>query len=235
MKRIVIVGSTVLSERLIYNFEETGFGKVTGMIDDFEPPKSIKYDREIMGKIKDIPELFEKDAFDYIAVAIGYHNRRFRKQVFDYLRKLEIPIITFVHPTSIVEKNASIKKGTIILSQCIIDFRAEVQENVFLSSRCFVSHHVKIKRHTYCSPAVKLAGQSEVGERCFLGINTTVVDSVEVGDNVQTAAGAVIVKNVPSNVLVAGVPGKIIKEFLKNDAGIDDNLKKAKGENNNIE
>ena len=84
MQRIVLIGSTALSERLIYYFEEPGFGNVTGMFDDFEPPGAIKYDREILAKIKDIPKLFKKDAFDSIAVAIGYHHRGFRKQVFDY-------------------------------------------------------------------------------------------------------------------------------------------------------
>jgi hypothetical protein len=103
MQRIVLVGSTALSERLIYYFEETGFGKVTGMFDDFELPKAVKYDLEILGKIKDIPKLFKKDAFDSIAVAVVYHHRGFRKQVFDYLKDLEIPLVTFVHPSSYVE------------------------------------------------------------------------------------------------------------------------------------
>ena len=213
MLRIVLIGSTALSKRLIYYFEETGFGKVTGMFDDFEPPKTIKYDREVLGKIKDIPKLFKKDAFESIAIAIGYHHREFRKQLFDYLQHLGIPLVTFVHPSSYVEKNASIKEGTIILTQCTIDINAELQENVFLSSRCFVSHHVKIKRHTFCGPAVKLAGYSEVGERCFLGINTTVIDGVKIENNVQTAAGAVITKDMPSHVLLAGIPAVVIKEL----------------------
>lgn len=219
MKRIVLVGSTALSERLIYYFEETGFGKVTGMFDDFEPPKAIKYDREIMGKIKDIPKLFKKDAFDSIAIAIGYHHRDFRKQVFDYIKKLEIPLVTFVHPSCILEKNVSIREGTIILSQCTIGINSELQENVYLSPRCYISHHVKIEGHTFCAAAVKMAGFSEVGKKCYLGINTTVIDGIKIGDNVQTAAGAVIVKDVPSNVLVAGVPAIIKKELLTGDNG----------------
>ena len=214
MQRIVLIGSTVMSERLIYYFEETGFGKVTGIFDDFEPPRAIKYDREILGGIKDIPKLFKKDAFDSIAIAIGYNKRGFRKQVFDYLKNLEIPLVTFIHPNSYVEKNASIKEGTIILNQCTIDINAELQENVFLSPRCFVSHHVKIKRHTFCGASVKLAGYSEVGERCFLGISTTVIDGVKIGDNVQTGAGAVVTKDIRSDVLIAGVPAIIKKELL---------------------
>jgi acetyltransferase-like isoleucine patch superfamily enzyme len=66
---------------------------------------------------------------------------------------------------------------------------------------------------------VKLAGYSEVGERCFLGISTTVIDGVKIGDNVQTGAGAVVTKDVRSGVLIAGVPAIIKKELLSNDVG----------------
>ena len=82
MKKIVIVGSTTMSDRLIYYFESTGFGKTIGMFDDFESEGVVKYDRPILGKIKDIPLLFKKEAFDSVAIAIGYNYRRFRKEVY---------------------------------------------------------------------------------------------------------------------------------------------------------
>jgi len=132
------------------------------------------------------------------------------------LKDLQIPLATFVHPSSFVEKNAIIKEGAVVLTNCTIDINAQVDENVVLSSRCFVSHDVKIGPNTYCAPAVKLAGYREVGECCFLGINTTVIDRVKIGDNVQTAAGSVIIKDVSSNVMVAGVPA-IEKKKLSQD------------------
>jgi acetyltransferase-like isoleucine patch superfamily enzyme len=119
-----------------------------------------------------------------------------------------------------------------ILTHSTIDINAELQENVFLSPRCFVSHHVKIKRHTFCGASVKLAGYSEVGERCFLGINTTVIDGVKIGDNVQTAAGAVVTKDVRPDVLIAGVPAIIKKELLSNDVGTENKNEKLLNDGN---
>ena len=216
MKKIVIVGSTTMSDRLIYYFESTGFGETIGMFDDFESEGVIKYDRPILGKIKDIPLLFKKDVFDSVAIAIGYNYRRFRKEVYTYLKMNEIPIVTFVHPSSHVEKSAIIQEGSIVLVNCTIDTHAQLYENVLLSSRCFVSHNVKIHSHTYCGPAINLAGNTEIGECCFLGINTTSIDGVKVGMNVQTAAGAILTKNVPSHVLVAGMPATVKKELSFN-------------------
>ena len=46
-----------------------------------------------------------------------------------------------------------------------------------------------------------------------LGANVTIIGPVHIGNNVTVAAGAVVVKDVPDNCMVAGVPAKIIKQF----------------------
>ncbi len=208
-----MVGSGELSERLIYYFEDTGFGKVVGMFDDFETEGAIKYDRPVLGKITDIPTLLQKGAFDAVAIAIGYKHRGFRKEVHESLKRDEVPLVTFVHPSCHVERSAVIGEGSIVLVDCTIDMNVRLVENVFLASRCFLSHDVKVLGHTYCGPAVNLAGNTEVGECCFLGINTTTIDGVKIGMNVQTAAGAVLTKDVPSNVLMAGVPAVVKRDL----------------------
>lgn len=213
MQKVAMVGSGELCDRLIYYFEDTGFGRVVGMFDDFETKDTVKHDRLVLGKTEEIPGLFRKGAFDSVAVAVGYKHRGFRKKVYEMARGHGVPVATFVHPSSYVEKSALIQEGSIVLVDCTVDMNARLGENVFLSSRCFVSHHVKVGSHTFCGPAVKLAGNAGIGECCFLGISTTLIDGVRIGTNVQTAAGAVVTKDVPDHVLVAGVPA-VIKKTL---------------------
>jgi sugar O-acyltransferase (sialic acid O-acetyltransferase NeuD family) len=216
MQRIAMVGSGELSERLVYYFEDTGFGRVVGMFDDFETVGEIKNDRPILGKMEEVPATFRKDAFDAVAIAIGYKHRRFRKEVYAAMKRQEIPVATFVHPSSYVEKSVLLQEGSIVLVDCTIDMHARIGENVLLSSRSFVSHHVKIGSHTFCGPAVNLAGNAEIGECCFLGINTTCIDGVRIGRNVQTAGGSVVTKDVPDHTLIAGVPA-VVKKTLSSD------------------
>ncbi|MFC1511848.1 acetyltransferase [Candidatus Latescibacterota bacterium] len=213
MTSIALIGSSQLSERLIYYFEETGFGTVAGMFDDYLAPDTIVYDRPILGKVSDVPERFRDGAFDRMAVAIGYKHLPYRKKVYEFISGQGIPVVTFVHPSSFVDTSATINPGAIILTCCTVEMRATVGENVLLSSRSFVSHHVRVGAHTYCGPAIHLAGNSVIGECCFLGINTTVSDHVTVSDNVVCAAGSVIMKDVPPRVMVAGVPAQIKKQL----------------------
>lgn len=50
-----------------------------------------------------------------------------------------------------------------------------------------------------------------VGNDVWIGGNVTVIAGVNIGSNVIVAAGAVVVKDVPDNSIVGGVPAKVIK------------------------
>ncbi len=64
-----------------------------------------------------------------------------------------------------------------------------------------------------------------IGNNCIIGINATVLDGAEIGDNCIIAAGALIPPGmkIPSDSLVMGVPGKVVKQ--------DDRLREACREN----
>ena len=46
---------------------------------------------------------------------------------------------------------------------------------------------------------------------CYVGTGTTILGPIRIGNNVTIAAGAVVTKDVPDNVVVAGVPAKVVK------------------------
>lgn len=47
----------------------------------------------------------------------------------------------------------------------------------------------------------------------FIGAHAIILRNVRVGENSVVSAGAVVSKDVPDNVIVAGNPAKIIREF----------------------
>lgn len=50
-----------------------------------------------------------------------------------------------------------------------------------------------------------------VGDNCYVGTGATILGPIRIGNNVTIAAGAVVTKDVPDNVVVAGVPAIIVK------------------------
>ncbi|MFF2549783.1 serine acetyltransferase [Nocardia sp. NPDC058058] len=56
-----------------------------------------------------------------------------------------------------------------------------------------------------------------IGDDVFIGPNAVIV-GVTVGDRVEVRPGAVVIKDVPADVHVAGVPAKIIHDFREHTA-----------------
>ena len=52
-----------------------------------------------------------------------------------------------------------------------------------------------------------------VGDNVLVGANAVVIEGVQVGSGSVVAAGAIVTQDVPENVVVAGVPARIIKEI----------------------
>jgi acetyltransferase-like isoleucine patch superfamily enzyme len=52
-----------------------------------------------------------------------------------------------------------------------------------------------------------------IGKNCWIGNNTTILKNSKIGDNSIVAVGAVVSGVFPENVIIGGVPAKIIKNL----------------------
>jgi len=53
----------------------------------------------------------------------------------------------------------------------------------------------------------------EIGNNVFIGVNSIIMPGVKIEDNVIIAAGSIVTKSVPSGVIIAGNPTKIIGDY----------------------
>ena len=58
-----------------------------------------------------------------------------------------------------------------------------------------------------------LVHNQKIGNGVWIGGRVTICNTVCVGDSCVVASCACVVKDVPSNVLVGGVPAKVIREL----------------------
>jgi acetyltransferase-like isoleucine patch superfamily enzyme len=52
-----------------------------------------------------------------------------------------------------------------------------------------------------------------IKKNAWIGANATILQGVTIGENAVVAAGSMVYKDVPDNVVVGGVPAKIIKHI----------------------
>jgi bifunctional UDP-N-acetylglucosamine pyrophosphorylase/glucosamine-1-phosphate N-acetyltransferase len=54
---------------------------------------------------------------------------------------------------------------------------------------------------------------TEIGEDAFIGSDTMLVAPIKIGDGARTGAGAVVIRDVPDDTLVVGVPAQVIRKL----------------------
>ena len=52
-----------------------------------------------------------------------------------------------------------------------------------------------------------------IGDQVTVGANVIIIGKITIGNNVVIGAGAVVVKDVPDNCVIAGNPAKVIKSI----------------------
>ncbi|MGI3780723.1 MAG: acyltransferase [Janthinobacterium lividum] len=104
-------------------------------------------------------------------------------------------------------------KGSFVSRSCYLDLEADL----VLGDHVTVGHGTSFvtTRHRLGPPELRcgtFSGEAiTVGDGAWLGANVTVLPGVTIGNGAVVAAGAVVVADVPSNVLVAGVPARVLR------------------------
>jgi acetyltransferase-like isoleucine patch superfamily enzyme len=112
--------------------------------------------------------------------------------------------------------NLTIGKNCYFNFNVFLDTTGEIK----IGDNVTFGHHIKIltSSHKTDHPehrAGELYTRSvTIGDGTWLSADVTILPGVTIGKGVVIAAGAVVNKDVPDNVLIGGVPAKVIKEFV---------------------
>lgn len=101
-------------------------------------------------------------------------------------------------------------------------YRVEIGDHCLFGSGVYISdhNHGSYKGDEQSHPdqppvARKLVshGAVVIGTNVWIGDNVVIVGPIRIGDGVVVGANSVVTHDVPDNVIVAGVPAKIVKQF----------------------
>ena len=93
-------------------------------------------------------------------------------------------------------------------------------QQVWIGSRCLIGDNVSLadsdfhniepaKRHD----ASVQSSPVRLGDNVWLGSRASVLKGVSIGDNTVVAAGSVVTRSIPPNVVAAGVPARVVRKL----------------------
>lgn len=112
-------------------------------------------------------------------------------------------------------KNITIGDYVFINSGC----KFQDQGGIYIGDGTFIGHNVVMatldhdldpeKRHVLYPAPIR------IGNRVWIGSNVVITKGVTIGDNSVIAAGAVVNRDIPANVVAGGVPAKVLKSIME--------------------
>ena len=143
----------------------------------------------------------------------GYHTPEQLQELFARLtdRPAE-PTLTIIPPFySDYGKNIRVGKNVFINTGCTM----QDQGGIVIGNGVLLGHRSTIATLNHdLDPARRqdlLPAPVHIGDNVWIGANVTILPGVTIGENAVVAAGAVVAKDVPANMVAAGVPAKVIR------------------------
>lgn len=99
-----------------------------------------------------------------------------------------------------------------------VEFDGLFPDLITIGDRCVITSGVHILSHFYNTEDRKFyAGKIIIGNDVFIGLNSLIINSVNIGNSATIGAGSVITKDIPDNELWAGNPARMIKKQNENE------------------
>jgi len=114
--------------------------------------------------------------------------------------------VTLVHPSATISALSRLGEGVFVGAGCVIAPGAVLEKGSFLNRRATVGHDTCIGTFSRVQAGANLGGHTRVGEEATIGMGACVIEELVIGRRAFVAAGAVVIRDVPECVLVAGVP-----------------------------
>jgi len=124
-----------------------------------------------------------------------------------------------IEPGAIIRDKVIIGDRAVIMMGAVINIGAEIGEASMIDMNAVLGGRAKVGKNCHIGAGAVLAGVIEppsadpvvIEDNVVIGANAVVLEGVRIGKGSVVAAGAVVTENVPENVVVAGMPAKIIK------------------------
>lgn len=207
--RVVIVGAGghgMVVADILYRMRQAGASvEPVAFVDDRPSPDrpSILSLPVIAGGLAALRSI----QFDAVIVAIG--DNATRRRIGEHLRRSGTPLATACHPSSVIGLDVEVGTGAMVCAGAVLNPAVRIGVGAILNTHCSVDHHNSIGDYAHVAPGAHLGGEVSIGGEALIGIGATVTPRCRIGNRAVVGAGSVVVRDLPDDVVVWGVPARV--------------------------
>ncbi|MBU3126733.1 acyltransferase [Clostridium tagluense] len=114
-----------------------------------------------------------------------------------------------------IQENAILELGSGYMSS---NSKIMCFKNIKIGNDVIIADQVTIRdsdNHNVIYEGFEQSKPINIGNHVWIGMKSTILKGVTIGDGAIIAAGAIVTKDVPACCLVGGIPAKVIKKNVK--------------------
>jgi sugar O-acyltransferase (sialic acid O-acetyltransferase NeuD family) len=207
--RIAIYGAGLGAKQLLEITRQRDTIEVVGLIDD-KPGMAgtVIGGTTILGGFEVLKALAARGAVD--GVALSFHSEIRRKVHRKIAAELDIRFVPLVDPRAHVGADVQIGDGALIEAGAVVGPGTIVGEGVIVDVGAIVAHDCSLGAFSHLSPGCALSGVVCLKENVLVSVGASINSTVTVGRNVIITPGAAVMNDLPDDVIVGGVPAKVM-------------------------
>ena len=171
---------------------------------------------EAMAEFGGVPEIILFDEFEPTSgevYLLGPTTPMRRRLAMDIEARWGLTFCTLVHRTAYVSPMTRLGEGVFVGANSVIAPGTTLERHVFVNRGVTIGHDNQIGEFTRVQPGASVGGLSVIGQGVTIGLGATLLERLRVGDHAIIAGGAVVLADVASAVMVAGVPATVRKQI----------------------
>jgi len=144
-------------------------------------------------------------------IAIG--NNATRERVAHRCLETGMTYESLLHPRAICAQSAILSPGCFIAAGAIVSAEAKISTGCIINHGAVVDHDCVLDAFCHVAPNATLGGGAHLGKRVLIGAGANILPGVAIADDSIVGAGAVVLHDLTTGSIYAGVPANRISDI----------------------
>jgi sugar O-acyltransferase (sialic acid O-acetyltransferase NeuD family) len=181
--------------------------RLLGVVDDAPSSENLeRLGRRSIAYLGTTSELLRRDARPHYLVGIG--SPAARRTIADRLDEAGLVAATVIHPAATIGSDVAVGAGTVICAGSRVTTHIRLGRHVQLNPNVTVGHDTVLGDFVSMNPASSVSGDCVIEDDVLIGVGAVVLNQLRVGRSALVGAAACVVRDVPPNTIVKGIPAR---------------------------